>query len=121
MMFVVFWCWLQVLQELGVLDVVFISFLPGISEEFFFRANLIPALYTDWRGAAIAGVAFGVLHNTGGRNWSFSLWASAVGTLYGFAFLITQNMYVPMLAHSFSNLASAYLWLGENKASDSSE
>ena len=38
----------------------------------------------------LAGVAFGVLHNNGGRNWSFAAWASVVGVLYGAAFLITE-------------------------------
>lgn len=38
----------------------------------------------------MAGVAFGVLHNSGGRNWAFAAWASAVGVVYGAAFLATE-------------------------------
>lgn len=105
------------MPELDTFGIITVAFLPGFSEEFFFRAAMIPALYPDWRGVLIAGAAFGLLHNTGGRNWAFSLWASSVGTVYGFAFLLTHNMYVPMFAHSLTNLSSAYLWLNENNDS----
>ncbi len=42
------------------------------------------------RGVIIAGGAFGLLHNNGGRNWAFAAWASAVGVVYGAAFLCTE-------------------------------
>ena len=42
------------------------------------------------RGVLIAGVAFGLLHNNGGRNWAFAAWASLVGVVYGAAFLHTE-------------------------------
>lgn len=57
-----------------------------------------------------AGVAFGVLHNSGGRNWSFAAWASAVGVLYGAAFIATQDLLVPVTAHATANVASAVIW-----------
>ncbi len=38
----------------------------------------------------VAGGAFGLLHNNGGRNWAFAAWASAVGIVYGAAFLFTE-------------------------------
>ena len=63
------------------------------------------------RGVLIAGVGFGILHNSGGRNWSFAGWASVVGIVYGFAFVQTDDIFVPMAAHSLANLASASLWL----------
>ncbi len=63
------------------------------------------------RGVVIAGVGFGILHNSGGRNWSFAGWASVVGIVYGFAFIQTHDILVPMAAHSLANLASASLWL----------
>lgn len=61
-----------------------------------------------------AGVAFGVLHNSGGRNWSFAAWASAVGVMYGAAFIATQDLLVPMTAHATANVASAAVWLQSN-------
>ena len=51
------------------------------------------------RGVLIAGGAFGLLHNNGGRNWAFAAWASAVGVVYGAAFLYTE-------ARSASNVLS---------------
>lgn len=38
----------QVLQNLAPFDLLWVSFLPGISEEFLFRGALIPSLYPDW-------------------------------------------------------------------------
>ncbi|CAD7696029.1 unnamed protein product [Ostreobium quekettii] len=105
----------QVLSPLGTWEVLLVSCLPGISEELLFRGSLIPALTADWRGALASGVAFGVLHNSGGRNWSFAAWASAVGFLYGMAFLATQDIYVPIAAHSLANLLSAVLWMEQNE------
>ncbi len=58
----------------------------------------------------IAGATFGVLHNSGGRNWAFAGWATAVGALYGAAFLATGNIAVPMGAHVLSNVAGGLLY-----------
>ncbi len=38
----------QVLQNLAPFDLVWVSFLPGVSEELLFRGALIPSLYPDW-------------------------------------------------------------------------
>jgi hypothetical protein len=62
------------------------------------------------RGAAIAGLAFGVLHNNGGRNVAFAAWASLVGCSYGALFLATGSVVCPALAHALSNAASAAMW-----------
>lgn len=67
------------------------------------------------QGAVIAAAVFGVLHNTGGRNWAFAAWASAVGLLYGAAFLGTQDLLVPAGAHCIANYASATLWLRNHR------
>lgn len=101
-------------------DLFVVSFVPGISEEMLFRGGLIPALFADWRGVLIAGVVFGALHNSGGRNVAFAAWASAVGCLYGFAFLLTQDIYVPIVAHSCANLFSAMYWLSVNSGNQPS-
>ena len=58
----------------------------------------------------ISGVGFGLLHNSGGRNLAFAAWASLVGILYGGAFLYTQDICVPMVAHSLANAAAGVLW-----------
>lgn len=101
----------QVLTPLQPADLAVVAFLPGIAEESLFRGALIPGLFPDWRGALLSGVIFGALHNNGGRNVAFSVWASAVGALYGALFLYTEDVTSPILAHSLANLASAVLWL----------
>lgn len=65
---------------------------------------------------AVAGVAFifGALHQGGGRNSSFVVWATAVGLVYGIAYLYTQDLLVPASAHSIANLVSAVLWKSQN-------
>ncbi|KAI3431463.1 hypothetical protein D9Q98_004515 [Chlorella vulgaris] len=100
----------QVLAPLSAADVVLVGALPAVSEELLFRGALIPAVYPDWRGVVIAGLAFGVLHNSGGRNPAFAVWASVVGCAYGALFLATGTVACPVLAHSLSNIASAALW-----------
>lgn len=101
----------QVLASLTQADLLWVSCLPGISEELLFRGGLIPATFPDWRGAILSAAIFGFLHNTGGRNWAFAAWASAVGLLYSISFLNTQDLLVPAGAHCIANYASASLWL----------
>ena len=109
----------QVLLPLDFGDLLFVSFIPGISEEMLFRGGLIPAVFPDWRGVVIAGVVFGVYHKGAGSNNAFVVWASFVGCIYGFAFLLTQDVYVPIVAHSSANLFSALNWLSAQKDSPS--
>ncbi|KAK9842832.1 hypothetical protein WJX74_003072 [Apatococcus lobatus] len=104
----------QILRRLKPAEVAVVACIPAAAEELFFRGALIPALYPDWRGVVAAGVAFGVLHNSGGRNWSFAAWASAVGMLYGTAFIATQDLLVPIMAHATANVASAVIWQQNN-------
>jgi uncharacterized protein len=66
----------------------------------------------------LAGAAFGVLHNSGGRNWAFAAWAAAVGVVYGAVYLLTGDIAVPAGAHSLANLAGAVLWLQFRKTSN---
>ena len=72
------------------------------------------------RGVLIAGLAFGVLHNSGGRNPAFAAWASAVGCAYGALFLATGSVACPALAHTLANVASGALWKAANAGGDGS-
>jgi membrane protease YdiL (CAAX protease family) len=109
----------QVLTPLSFGDVVVVALLTGCSEEFLFRGSFIPATFPDWRGVLLAGVAFGLLHNNGGRNAAFAAWASLVGVLYGVIFVATGNVWVAAGAHTLGNIASAALWLSRNTQSKS--
>ena len=107
----------QVLEPLKTWDYLWLGFLPGISEEALFRGALLPATgFADWRGVIISAAVFGYFHRSGGRNTVFALWSTWVGVVYGAAFLTTQNLAVPMVAHSLSNIASAAIWKSKQKA-----
>ena len=107
----------QVLSPLrGPLDLAAVAALPALSEELLFRGALLPTVYPDWRGAAVAGAVFGALHLGGGRNAAFAVWAGAVGCIYGVAFLGTGNLWVPALAHAAANAAAGALWLQQRAA-----
>lgn len=104
----------QVLSSLGWPDVVLVALLSGGSEELLFRWGLISATWPDARGVLLSGAVFGVLHVSGGRNAAFAAWATAVGWLYGAAFLATGNVWVPAGAHALANFASAAAWVTGN-------
>lgn len=106
----------QVLAPLrGPADLALVAVLPAVAEELLFRGALLPAVYPDWRGAAVAGGVFGALHLSGGRNAAFATWAAAVGCAYGAAFLATGDLWVPALAHAAANVAAAALWLQQQQ------
>jgi membrane protease YdiL (CAAX protease family) len=106
----------QVLGPLqGYPDAALIALLSGVSEELLFRGALVPATWPDARGVLAAGALFGLLHVSGGRNFAYAAWASAVGWLYGAAFLATGNVWVPAGAHAAANFASAALWLSRQQ------
>ncbi|GFR40052.1 hypothetical protein Agub_g590 [Astrephomene gubernaculifera] len=100
----------QVLTPLGPASILLVALASGLPEELLFRGALLPATFPDWRGVLLAAALFGALHNSGGRNPAFALWAGAVGALYGAAFLATGNVWVPAAAHVTANAASALLW-----------
>lgn len=100
----------QMMAPLQWYDLLWLGGLPGLSEELLFRGALLPAIAADWRGVVIAGVTFGSLHFTGGRNWAFAAFASGVGAVYGAAFLATGNLVVPITAHILSNVIAAALY-----------
>jgi uncharacterized protein len=101
---------LQVLTALSSMDTLVVCCAAGLSEELLFRGALIPATAPDWRGVLVAAVVFGALHNNGGRNLAFALWAGGVGALYGGIFLFTQDIWVPVGAHALANMGSALLF-----------
>lgn len=100
----------QVLGSLDTWDYVVVSFFPGISEELLFRGGLLPLIGLDWKGMTVAGITFGALHLGGGRKYAFALWASFVGTVYGFAAISSSSIIVPIAAHSLNNLIGGLLW-----------
>ncbi|KAJ6769235.1 CAAX AMINO TERMINAL PROTEASE [Salix koriyanagi] len=97
----------QVLTSLQPLDYVVVSFLPG---ELLFRGALLPLFGMDWKSVLLAATIFGVLHLGNGRKYSFAVWATFVGFVYGFATIVSSSLVVPMASHALNNLAGGLLW-----------
>ena len=92
-------------------DIITVGVIPALAEETLFRWALVPAIYPDWRGVAIAGLVFGALHVNGGRNLAFAAWASVIGCAYGYLYLYTGSLAWTACAHGLANVLSATVWL----------
>lgn len=100
----------QVLSSLQPLDYIAVTVLPGISEELLFRGAVLPLLGMNWTSIAVAALIFGVLHIGNGRNYSFAIWATFVGLVYGYATVLSSSLAVPMASHAVNNLIGGLLW-----------
>nr|GMC80567.1 uncharacterized protein LOC109147154 [Ipomoea batatas] len=100
----------QVLTSLEPLDYIVVSFLPGVSEEFLFRGALLPLFGANWPSALAVAAVFGILHLGSGRKYSFAIWATFVGLVYGYATISTSSIIAPMAAHALNNLIGGILW-----------
>lgn len=106
-----------VLKPLLLPDIIWVGLLPGLSEELLFRGVMLPALGLNTTGVAISSLCFGALHLSGSQQWSYVIWATIVGALLGFSAVVTHNLLVPIVAHTFTNLISSYLWkLGQSNS-----
>lgn len=105
----------QVLTSLQPLDYLVVSFLPGVTEELLFRGALLPLFGMDWKSVLLAATIFGVLHLGNGRKYSFAIWATFVGIVYGYATIVSSSLVVPMASHALNNLAGGLLWRHTSK------
>ncbi|XP_060969208.1 uncharacterized protein LOC115712725 isoform X2 [Cannabis sativa] len=111
----------QVLTSLEPLDYLVVAFLPGISEELLFRGALLPLFGFDWKSVLVVAALFGVLHIGGGRKYSFAVWATFVGLMYGYATIFSSSLIVPMASHALNNLVGGIIWRYENQSSSSDQ
>ncbi|XP_010514245.2 PREDICTED: uncharacterized protein LOC104790237 [Camelina sativa] len=100
----------QILTSLEPLDYLVVAMLTGISEEMLFRGALMPLVGTNWNGIVAVGLIFGLLHLGSGRKYSFAVWASIVGIVYGYAAVLSSSLIVPMASHAVNNLVGGLLW-----------
>ncbi len=91
-------------------DLIWLGLLPGLSEEILFRGVMLPALGLNLFAVIISSLLFGILHFSGAGQWPYVVWATVVGFALGYAALITNNLFVPILAHIITNLVSSCLW-----------
>ncbi|KAL7093849.1 hypothetical protein ACP275_11G064800 [Erythranthe tilingii] len=101
----------QVLTSLEPLDYLAVAFLPGISEELLFRGALLPLFgVNNWTSIFAIAALFGVLHLGSGRKYSFAIWATLVGLVYGYATVLSTSIVVPMASHALNNLVGGIIW-----------
>ncbi|KAK6160318.1 hypothetical protein DH2020_003699 [Rehmannia glutinosa] len=100
----------QVLTSLEPLDYLVVAFLPGISEELLFRGAILPLLGINSTSIFAVAALFGVLHIGSGRKYSFAIWATFVGLVYGYATTLSSSIVVPMASHALNNLIGGIIW-----------
>lgn len=110
----------QVLTSLEPLDYLVVAFLPGISEELLFRGALLPLFGINWMSILAVAALFGILHLGGGRNYSFSIWATFVGLVYGYATILSSSAAIPMASHALNNLVGGIIWRYQRRLGKSS-
>lgn len=99
-----------VLKPLVLPDLIWLGLLPGLSEELLFRGVMLPAFGLTVEGVFISSLCFGVMHLSSPRQWSYVVWAAAIGVLLGYSALLTGNLLVPIVAHILTNLISSTIW-----------
>lgn len=100
----------MILTPLKMADLVWLGVLPGMSEELLFRGVMLPAIGLNWFGILISSLCFGVLHFFSPRYWGYVVWAVVVGGVLGVSAVLTQNLLVPVVAHTVTNFLSSLLW-----------
>ena len=101
---------------LGARDVAVIALAPAVSEELLFRGALVGTLGPSPASICAVAAIFGALHVSGGRNYASGAFATAVGVLYGYVYVVTGSVWAAALSHSTGNLTSAAAWLAQQPA-----
>jgi uncharacterized protein len=99
-----------VLKPLVFLDIIWLGLLPGLSEELLFRGVMLPTFGLDAAGILFSSLCFGMLHLSSFKQWSYVVWATAIGAVLGVSALMTNNLLVPIVAHVTTNFISGCLW-----------
>ncbi|MCY7392892.1 MAG: CPBP family intramembrane metalloprotease [Leptolyngbyaceae cyanobacterium CAN_BIN12] len=99
-----------VLSPLVFPDIIWLGLLPGLSEELLFRGVMLPTFGLDAAGILFSSLCFGMLHLSSFKQWSYVVWATAIGGVLGVSALMTNNLLVPILAHITTNFISGCLW-----------
>ncbi len=99
-----------VLKPLVFPDIIWLGLLPGLSEELLFRGVMLPTFGLDAAGILFSSLCFGMLHLSSFKQWSYVVWATAIGGVLGVSALMTNNLLVPILAHITTNFISGCLW-----------
>jgi membrane protease YdiL (CAAX protease family) len=87
------------LGPLSGLEIAAYAVLSGVAEELFFRGAMQPAL-----GLGLTSLIFGAVHFGPTRSfWVWTVWAGAMGLVFGTLVALTGNLYGAVLAHLVIN------------------
>ena len=110
-------------MDLSITQLALVSLAAGFGEELFFRgllqsgtADLFSSPIGSWIGVILASLLFGAAH------WitrTYALLATLVGFYLGVIFLISGNLLIPILSHSFYDFV-ILVYLVKKKKSGSS-
>lgn len=90
-----------IFAELTWADALLVAAVSGFCEEVLFR-GVVQAQF----GLLATSLIFGLFHCPSFKHLSYGLWAFAAGLLLGWLFIITGNLWVPVMAHTVSNAIS---------------
>lgn len=103
-----------VINPLAWPDLIWVGLLPGLSEELLFRGVMLPILGLNLQGLIISSFIFGILHFSSLKQWPYVLWATIVGFVLGYTALATNNLLIPIIAHTITNIVSSCVWKFKN-------
>lgn len=92
------------MSVLTMFDIVVMAVISGFCEEIFFR-GVIQNLY----GLVGASILFGFVHFPGVKYIAYVAFATLAGFLYGYLYIRTGNLWVPIMGHIIHNLISLSL------------
>jgi membrane protease YdiL (CAAX protease family) len=101
-------------EHVSVWQILLVSTLAGLAEEFLFRGVLQVLI-----GLPAASVLFGMVH-VGGRGFvGYGVWAAIIGAFFGWLMHITGGLAAPVVAHAvYDALALAYVRFGSIELCD---
>lgn len=91
-------------KNLKAMDIFLLSLISGFCEEIFFRG-----LIQMRCGIILASIAFGMLHLPGYKYWIYALWAILSGALFGWLFILSGSLWLPITAHAVNNIIGMFL------------
>jgi membrane protease YdiL (CAAX protease family) len=100
-------------RDCTVADLALISLLAGLGEELLFRGLIQEALALrvgPWAALAGGALLFGLMH---AMTAAYFVLATAAGAYLGWAYLVSGNLLVPVIAHALYDFAAlVYLLRG---------
>ncbi len=88
-----------IVAPLSSMEILVLALASGLAEELFFRGAMQPVL-----GLVVTSILFGAAHTGPKRVFlAWSVWAFAVGLLFGVIFEVTGVLWGAVLAHALIN------------------